>query len=71
MSITDVTQITAGSHHTCALVAGDGAVAMAAAVLALSADGPCRVAGADAIVATFPRFVGCLRALGARIEVRP
>jgi 3-phosphoshikimate 1-carboxyvinyltransferase len=55
----------------CALVAGDGAVAMAAAVLALAADGPCRIARADAIVMTFPRFVGCLRALGARIEVRP
>jgi 3-phosphoshikimate 1-carboxyvinyltransferase len=57
--------------RACALVAGDGAIAMAAAVLALSADGPCRIASADAIVVTFPRFVGCLRALGARIEVRP
>ena len=48
---------------------GDPAVAMAATVLALRAAGPCRILHADAIVESFPRFVGSLRALGASITV--
>jgi len=48
---------------------GDHRIAMASAVLALSAQGPCRVREADNIATSFPRFVGTLRALGARIEV--
>ncbi|HHH29684.1 MAG TPA: hypothetical protein ENK57_15250 [Polyangiaceae bacterium] len=48
---------------------GDPAVAMAATVLALRADGPCRIDNADGIVESFPRFVGSLRALGASIRV--
>jgi len=50
---------------------GDHRVAMAAAVLGLSADGPTRVRDAACIATSFPRFVGTLRALGARIEVVP
>lgn len=48
---------------------GDHRVAMSAAVLALAADGPSRVKDADCIATSFPRFVGTLRALGARIDV--
>ncbi|HEY4117478.1 MAG TPA: 3-phosphoshikimate 1-carboxyvinyltransferase [Byssovorax sp.] len=48
---------------------GDHRVAMSAAVLALSADGPCRVRDAACIATSFPRFVGTLRALGARVDV--
>lgn len=48
---------------------GDPAVAMAATVLALRAEGPCRIRAAHAIVESFPRFVGSLRALGASITV--
>ena len=48
---------------------GDARVAMAAALLALGASGPSRVKGAEQIGACFPRFVGTLRALGARIDV--
>lgn len=48
---------------------GDHRVAMAAALLGLVADGPSRVRDADCIQASFPRFVGTLRALGARVEV--
>jgi 3-phosphoshikimate 1-carboxyvinyltransferase len=48
---------------------GDHRVAMAAAVLGLVAAGPTRVRDADCIATSFPRFVGTLRALGARIEV--
>ena len=51
-----------GSH-------GDHRIAMTAAVLALVADGPSRVRDADCIAASFPRFVGTLRALGADIRV--
>jgi 3-phosphoshikimate 1-carboxyvinyltransferase len=62
--------LAAGPLRACHVDArGDGAVAMAAALLALAADGPCRISAAEGIVATFPRFVGSLRALGARIEV--
>lgn len=48
---------------------GDHRIAMSAAVLGLLADGETRVEDADCIGTSFPRFVGTLRALGARIEV--
>jgi 3-phosphoshikimate 1-carboxyvinyltransferase len=48
---------------------GDHRVAMTAAVLALVADGPSRVRDVACIATSFPRFVGTLRALGARIDV--
>jgi 3-phosphoshikimate 1-carboxyvinyltransferase len=48
---------------------GDHRIAMTAVVLGLLADGPTRVRDADCIATSFPRFVGTLRALGARIEV--
>lgn len=47
---------------------GDHRIAMTAAVLALSAKGPSHIRDADCIATSFPRFVGTLRALGARIE---
>jgi 3-phosphoshikimate 1-carboxyvinyltransferase len=50
---------------------GDAAVAMAAVSLALGAEAPCVVDQAESIVASFPRFVGSLRALGANIDVEP
>jgi 3-phosphoshikimate 1-carboxyvinyltransferase len=49
---------------------GDASVAMTAAVLGLVADGPTVVEDADCIAASFPRFAGTLRALGAQIEVQ-
>lgn len=48
---------------------GDHRIAMSAAVLGLVADGPVRVKDAGPIATSFPRFVGTLRALGARIEL--
>lgn len=48
---------------------GDGALAMLATVLALTAGGTTRIRSADCIVARFPRFVGSLRALGATLSV--
>jgi 3-phosphoshikimate 1-carboxyvinyltransferase len=48
---------------------GDHRVAMTAAVLGLVADGPTRILDVACIATSFPRFVGTLRALGARIEV--
>lgn len=48
---------------------GDHRIAMTAAVLGLHASGPTRIADADCIATSFPRFVGTLRALGARIDV--
>ncbi len=48
---------------------GDHRVAMAAAVLALLADGPSRIDDVACIGTSFPRFVGTLRALGAHIVV--
>jgi 3-phosphoshikimate 1-carboxyvinyltransferase len=48
---------------------GDHRVAMAAAVLGLAARGPSRVRDAACIATSFPRFIGTLRALGARVEV--
>ncbi len=48
---------------------GDHRIAMAASVLGLCADGPTRVRDVDNIATSFPRFVGTMRALGAKIEV--
>ncbi len=48
---------------------GDHRIAMTAVVLGLLGDGPTRVRDAGCIATSFPRFVGTLRALGARIEV--
>jgi 3-phosphoshikimate 1-carboxyvinyltransferase len=48
---------------------GDHRVAMTAAVLGLLADGVTRVHDVDCIGTSFPRFVGTLRALGARLDV--
>jgi 3-phosphoshikimate 1-carboxyvinyltransferase len=48
---------------------GDHRIGMAAAVLGLVARGPSRVRDASSIATSFPRFVGTLRALGARVEV--
>jgi 3-phosphoshikimate 1-carboxyvinyltransferase len=48
---------------------GDHRIAMSAAVLALAASGPSRIENCDCIATSFPRFVGTLRALGARIDV--
>ena len=48
---------------------GDHRIAMSAAVLALHGDGPSRITDCDCIATSFPRFVGTLRALGARIDV--
>ncbi|MCC6523111.1 MAG: hypothetical protein IT373_10655 [Polyangiaceae bacterium] len=50
--------------------AGDPDLAMTATALALGADGPSAIHGAEGVAAVFPRFVACLRGLGARIEVR-
>jgi 3-phosphoshikimate 1-carboxyvinyltransferase len=50
---------------------GDHRIAMAAAVLALVADGPSVIEDVDCIATSFPRFAGTLRALGAQIEVEP
>lgn len=48
---------------------GDHRIAMTAAVLALAADGPTKITDVDCIATSFPRFVGTLRALGARVDV--
>ena len=48
---------------------GDHRIAMTAAVLALVARGPCRIGDAACIATSYPKFVGTLRALGARVEV--
>ncbi len=48
---------------------GDHRIAMAATVLGLVAGGPSRVRDASCIATSFPRFLGTLRALGARVEV--
>lgn len=47
---------------------GDHRIAMTAAVLALSGRGPSTIRDCDCIATSFPRFVGTLRALGARID---
>ena len=48
---------------------GDHRIAMTAAVLGLVADGPTVIEDAGCIATSFPRFVGTLNALGARLEV--
>jgi 3-phosphoshikimate 1-carboxyvinyltransferase len=48
---------------------GDHRIAMTAAVLGLHGSGPTRIADVDCIATSFPRFVGTLRALGAKIDV--
>ncbi len=48
--------------------AGDHRIAMAAILLALVADGPCDVAGSEALSKSFAGFVPLLRSLGARVE---
>jgi 3-phosphoshikimate 1-carboxyvinyltransferase len=48
---------------------GDHRIAMAAAIGALRADGPCRIDDVDNVATSFPRFVELMRALGARIDV--
>lgn len=48
---------------------GDHRVAMTAAVLALAADGPCRIRDVECIATSFPRFAGTMRALGADVRV--
>ncbi|HEU4534243.1 MAG TPA: 3-phosphoshikimate 1-carboxyvinyltransferase [Polyangiaceae bacterium] len=47
---------------------GDRGVAMAATVLALAAGGPSRVRDVACVGASFPRFAGTLRALGASVR---
>ncbi len=44
---------------------------MTAAVLGLLGDAPTRVTDVDCIATSFPRFIGTMRALGARIDVAP
>jgi 3-phosphoshikimate 1-carboxyvinyltransferase len=48
---------------------GDHRIAMTAAVLGLHGSGPTKITDCDCIATSFPRFVGTLRALGARIDV--
>jgi 3-phosphoshikimate 1-carboxyvinyltransferase len=48
---------------------GDHRIAMTATVLALGGRGPSTILDCDCMAASFPRFVGTLRALGARIDV--
>lgn len=48
---------------------GDHRIAMTAAVLGLHGREPTRITDCDCIATSFPRFVGTLRALGARIDV--
>lgn len=62
-----------GGHPRAATVdsGGDPALAMAAAVLALGAEAPSRITGAEVIGLSFPRFVGYLRGLGAKVDVNP
>jgi 3-phosphoshikimate 1-carboxyvinyltransferase len=50
---------------------GDHRIAMTAAVLSLVAEGPCRIRDADCIATSYPKFVGTLRALGARVDIEP
>ncbi|HEU4412476.1 MAG TPA: 3-phosphoshikimate 1-carboxyvinyltransferase [Polyangiaceae bacterium] len=47
---------------------GDPGVAMAAALLGLAAEGPSRVRDVARVGASFPRFAGTLRALGASVR---
>ncbi len=50
---------------------GDHRVAMAATLLALTAKGPSRVRDVACVAASFPRFAGTLRALGASVRAEP
>jgi 3-phosphoshikimate 1-carboxyvinyltransferase len=54
-----------GSARAC----GDHRMAMAFVVVALGADGPCEIDGAEAADVSFPGFAGTLAALGAHIRV--
>jgi len=47
---------------------GDHRIAMAATLLSLVADGPCRIRDVACIGTSFPRFAGTLRALGASVR---
>jgi 3-phosphoshikimate 1-carboxyvinyltransferase len=47
---------------------GDHRIAMTAAILALLGRAPSTIRDCDCIATSFPRFVGTLRALGARVE---
>jgi 5-enolpyruvylshikimate-3-phosphate synthase len=44
---------------------------MAAAVLALIADGPSQIDDADNVATSYPGFVEALRGLGAEVRVLP
>jgi 3-phosphoshikimate 1-carboxyvinyltransferase len=48
---------------------GDHRIAMSAAILALLGKAPSKITDCDCIATSFPKFVGTLRALGARIDV--
>jgi 3-phosphoshikimate 1-carboxyvinyltransferase len=48
---------------------GDHRIAMAAAVLALCADGPSQIDDVDNVATSFPGFVAAMRGLGATIRV--
>jgi 3-phosphoshikimate 1-carboxyvinyltransferase len=48
---------------------GDHRIAMTSAILGLHGSAPTRITDFDCIATSFPRFVGTLRALGARIDV--
>jgi 3-phosphoshikimate 1-carboxyvinyltransferase len=48
---------------------GDHRIAMTSAILALHGRGPTRIDDCECIATSFPKFVGTLRALGARVDV--
>jgi 3-phosphoshikimate 1-carboxyvinyltransferase len=48
---------------------GDHRIAMAGAIAALAADGPCRIDDVDNVATSFPTFVELLRGLGATLEL--
>jgi 3-phosphoshikimate 1-carboxyvinyltransferase len=48
---------------------GDHRIAMTACILGLLARAPSKITDCDCIATSFPRFVGTLRALGARVDV--
>lgn len=50
---------------------GDHRIAMAATLLALTAEGPSRVRDVACVATSFPRFAGTLRALGASVRAEP
>jgi 3-phosphoshikimate 1-carboxyvinyltransferase len=50
---------------------GDHRIAMTAAVLALTADGPTDIYDSDCIATSFPNFIATLGELGAKAEVLP